>query len=330
MRACSELRGERPSGSRPRQRPRCVEAVPEIAAAPRDLYCAAMTVEGIRTVSVVGAGTMGSQIAHQVALGGYPVQLYSRSAERLQSAVSSTAGLLRKRVERGKLDADECQRALDRVTTTTDLAEATAGADLVIESIAEDRDAKTQLFTELDRHAPQEALLASNSSTMPSSFFADLVTNPGRLLNVHFFNPALVMQLVEVVRGPHTSDESVETSMEFARSIGKTPVLVRQETYGFIANRILFIAMQEAFKLVEQGYCTMEDCDLAVRNGLNWPMGPFELADLVGLDVTREILTQGHLQTGEDRWAPTPILTDRVDRGELGRKTGKGFYESKR
>ena len=307
-----------------------MEAVPEIAAAPRDLYCAAMTVEGIRTVSVVGAGTMGSQIAHQVALGGYPVQLYSRSAERLQSAVSSTAGLLRKRVERGKLDADECQRALDRVTTTTDLAEATAGADLVIESIAEDRDAKTQLFTELDRHAPQEALLASNSSTMPSSFFADLVTNPGRLLNVHFFNPALVMQLVEVVRGPHTSDESVETSMEFARSIGKTPVLVRQETYGFIANRILFIAMQEAFKLVEQGYCTMEDCDLAVRNGLNWPMGPFELADLVGLDVTREILTQGHLQTGEDRWAPTPILTDRVDRGELGRKTGKGFYESKR
>jgi 3-hydroxybutyryl-CoA dehydrogenase len=289
-----------------------------------------MTVEGVRTVSVVGAGTMGSQIAHQVALGGYPVQLYSRSAERLQSAVSTTAGLLHKRVERGKLDADECQRALDRVTTTTDLAEATAGADLVIESIAEDHDAKTRLFTELDRLAPQQAILASNSSTMPSSFFAGLVTNPGRLLNVHFFNPALVMQLVEVVQGPHTSEEAVDTGMEFARSIGKTPVLVRKETYGFIANRILFIAMQEAFKLVEQGYCTMEDCDLAVRNGLNWPMGPFELADLVGLDVTREILSQGYVQTGEERWKPTPILIDRVDRGELGRKTGRGFYESKR
>jgi 3-hydroxybutyryl-CoA dehydrogenase len=289
-----------------------------------------MTVEGVRTVAVVGAGTMGGQIAHQVALGGYPVQLFSRSEERLKSALSTTAGLLRKRVERGKLDGEECQRALDRVTTTTDLAEATAGADLVIESIAEDRDAKGQLFTELERLAPPQAILASNSSTMPSSFFAELVTDPGRLLNVHFFNPALVMQLVEVVRGPHTSDAAVDTCMEFARSIGKTPVLVRKETYGFIANRILFIAMQEAFRLVEQGYCTMEDCDLAVRNGLNWPMGPFELADLVGLDVTREILTQGHLQTGEERWAPTPILTDRVDRGELGRKSGRGFYESKR
>ena len=165
---------------------------------------------------------------------------------------------------------------------------------------------------------------------MPSSFFADLVSSPERLLNIHFFNPALVMQLVEVVRGPHTGDDAVDTSMEFVRLIGKAPVLVRKETYGFIANRILFIAMQEAFKLVEAGYCTMEDCDLAVRNGLNWPMGPFELGDLVGLDVTREILSQGYQQTGEERWAPTPILSDRVARGELGRKTGKGFYESKR
>jgi 3-hydroxybutyryl-CoA dehydrogenase len=289
-----------------------------------------MTIDEIRTVCVVGAGTMGSQIAHQIALGGYPVQLYSRSSDRLESAVSRTASLLRKRVERGKLDADECQRALDRVTTSTDLGEATGGADLVIETIAEDRDAKTRLFPELDRLAPPGAILASNSSTMPSSFFADLVTQPERLLNVHFFNPALVMQLVEVVRGPHTAEQTADTCMEFVRRIGRTPVLVRRETYGFIANRILFIAMQEAFRLVEAGYCTMEDCDLAVRNGLNWPMGPFELGDLVGLDITQEILTQGHLQTGEERWAPTPILTDRVARGDLGRKTGKGFYETQR
>jgi 3-hydroxybutyryl-CoA dehydrogenase len=289
-----------------------------------------MTIDEIRTVCVVGAGTMGSQIAHQVALGGYPVQLYSRSAERIQSAVNGTASLLRKRVERGKLDGDECQRALDRVTASTDLAEAVAGADLVIETIAEQRDAKRAVYPQISQFAPPHAILASNSSTMPSSFFADLVTDPGRLLNIHFFNPALVMQLVEVVRGPHTGEETVTTSMEFVRRIAKTPVLVRKETYGFIANRILFIAMQEAFKLVEAGYCTMEDCDLAVRNGLNWPMGPFELGDLVGLDVTLEILSQGYQQTGEERWAPTPILSDRVDRGELGRKSGKGFYESKR
>ena len=260
-----------------------------------------MTIDEIRTVCVVGAGTMGSQIAHQIALGGYPVQLYSRSAERIQSAVNGTAALLQKRVERGKLDADDCQRALDRVTASTDLAEAVAGADLVIETIAEDRDAKRALYPQIDAVAPHRAILASNSSTMPSSFFADLVSSPERLLNIHFFNPALVMQLVEVVRGPHTGDDAVDTSMEFVRRIGKAPVLVRKETYGFIANRILFIAMQEAFKLVEAGYCTMEDCDLAVRNGLNWPMGPFELGDLVGLDVTREILSQGYQQTGEER-----------------------------
>jgi 3-hydroxybutyryl-CoA dehydrogenase len=138
------------------------------------------------------------------------------------------------------------------------------------------------------------------------------------------------MQLVEVVRGPHTSEETVDTCIELVRRIGKTPVLVTKETYGFIANRILFIAMQEAFRLVEDGYVSMEDADLAVKNGLNWPMGPFELADLVGLDVTEDILAQGHLQTGEERWKPTSILTGRTQRGELGRKTGKGFYEYSR
>jgi len=162
---------------------------------------------------------------------------------------------------------------------------------------------------------------------MASSFFADCIAREERLLNVHFFNPALVMQLVEVVRGPHTSDEVVDTCMEFVRRTGKTPVLVEKETYGFIANRILFIAMQEAFRLVEDGYVSMEDADLAVKNGLNWPMGPFELADLVGLDVTEDILSQGHQQTGEERWKPTQILTGRTAKGELGRKSGKGFYD---
>jgi 3-hydroxybutyryl-CoA dehydrogenase len=286
-----------------------------------------VTIDGVETVAVIGAGTMGGQIAYQVALGGYPVRLASRSRERLDNAVRTTESLLRKRVERGKLDAEACEAAIGRVQTTTDLAEALAGADLVVESVVENRDTKREICRLLDEHLDPEAIITSNSSTMPSSFFADCVRNPGRLCNMHFFNPALVMPLVEIVKGPHTAEETVATCLEFARRIGKTPVLVRKETYGFIANRILFIAMQEAFRLVENGYVSMEDCDLAVKNGLNWPMGPFELADLVGLDVTQEILAQGAEQTGEERWRPTAILTDRVARGELGRKTGRGFYE---
>jgi 3-hydroxybutyryl-CoA dehydrogenase len=286
-----------------------------------------MTLEDITTVCVVGAGTMGAQIAQQVALAGYPVRLYSRSQERLDAAVASNAKLLGKRVEKGKLDAADSEAALARVTTSTDLAAAVGDAELIIETVAEDRDTKRDICQQIDRHARKDAIIASNSSTMATSFFADCIEDEQRLLNVHFFNPALVMQLVEVVRGPHTSDETVDTCMAFVRRIGKTPVLVEKETYGFIANRILFIAMQEAFRLVEGGYVSMEDADLAVKNGLNWPMGPFELADLVGLDVTQDILAQGHEQTGEERWKPTEILTGRTERGELGRKTGKGFYE---
>jgi 3-hydroxybutyryl-CoA dehydrogenase len=286
-----------------------------------------MTVDDIRKVCVVGAGTMGAQIAQQVALAGYPVALFSRSQERLDAAVTSNARLLGKRVEKGKLDAAECEAALARVATHTDLAEAVRDADLVIESVAEDLETKREICQQLDAAAAPSTIIASNSSTMASSFFADCVQHDDRLLNVHFFNPALVMQLVEVVRGPHTADEVVDTCMEFVRRIGKTPVLVTKETYGFIANRILFIAMQEAFRLVEDGYVSMEDADLAVKNGLNWPMGPFELADLVGLDITEDILSQGHAQTGEERWKPTTILTGHTARGELGRKTGKGFYD---
>lgn len=286
-----------------------------------------MGIDDIRRVAVVGAGTMGSQIAHVVALAGYPVHVYSRTRGRLDESISATQEILRRRVEKGRLDAGECKEALVRVETTTHIGEAVEDADFVIKTVAEDRETKERVFCEIDRHAPRTAILASNSSTMGSSFFKDCVTDPSRLLNVHFFNPALMMQLVEVVRGQHTSDSTVDTSLQFVSRLGKTPVLVRKESYGFIVNRILFIAMQEAFKLVETGVVSKEDCDLAVKNGLNWPMGPFELADLVGLDVTADILLQGAKQTGDERWRPTPILSELVDAGKLGRKTGAGFFE---
>ena len=279
-----------------------------------------------RTLAVVGAGAMGGQIAHQAALHGWDVHLVSRRPERLQAAHDEAALLLRRRVDKGKLDRDACEDALARVQRSTDLA-LIGGASVVIESVAEDRDTKREVFQRISEHADEDAIIGTNSSTLPSSMMRDCVSNPSRFLNVHFFNPPMVMALVEVVRGPHTSEAAAQRAMEFARSIGKTPVLVAKEAYGFIANRILFIAMQEAMRLVQEGYVSIEDCDLAVHNALGWPMGPFALADLVGLDVVEAILAEGARQTGERRWTPLPLLLERVERGELGRKTGRGFTE---
>ncbi len=278
-----------------------------------------------RPLCVVGAGAMGGQIAHQAALHGVPVRLFSRSRERLESAQQQCAALLRKRVDKGKLDAHECDAALQRVSITDDLAQAVTGAAIVIESVAEERDAKRSVLEAIGRHASAEAIIGTNSSTLPSSLFEDAVPTPARLLNIHFMNPALVMPLVEVVRGAHTSEATVEAALDFCRCIGKAPILVARETFGFVANRMLFIAMQEAFTLVEDGYVSVADCDAAARDGLGWPMGPFAIADLVGLDVVEAILEEGHRQTGEERWAPPQLLRERVERGELGRKNGAGF-----
>jgi 3-hydroxybutyryl-CoA dehydrogenase len=271
---------------------------------------------------------MGGQIAHQIALHGYAVRLWSRSEERLANARAESSKLLGRRVEKGKLDAADCQATHARVTTTTTLEDAVPGADLIIETISEDRDVKRELCQRLNTLADEKAIIGTNSSTLPSSFFEGCFERTDRLLNIHFFNPALVMQLVEVVRGPHTSEETVQRALEFARAIGKTPIRVEKESYGFLANRMLFIAMQEAFRLVEGGYVSIEDCDLAVSKALGWPLGPFELADLVGLDVVEAILAEGARQTGDGRWAPLPVLSERVRDGDLGRKNGRGFRVS--
>ncbi len=279
------------------------------------------------TLAVVGAGAMGGQIAHQAALHGYDVRLISRSEERLRVAGASSAALLRRRVEKGKLDAGACESALARVTMGSDFT-AIAGAETIIESVAEDRDIKREVCARICEHADDTAIIGTNSSTLPSSLLEDAVTHSERFLNIHFFNPALLMALVEVVPGAHTSEDSIVRAMDFARAIGKTPVRLAREEYGFIANRILFIAIQEAMHLVQGGYITVEECDLAVRNALGWPMGPFQLSDLVGLDVVEAILDEGFRQTGDQRWQPVELLRDLVARGRLGNKTGGGFLTS--
>jgi 3-hydroxybutyryl-CoA dehydrogenase len=284
-------------------------------------------VAGDRRISVVGAGTMGGQIAYQAALHGFDVHLVSRRQERLEAARDEASKLLRRRVEKGRLDGDECEATLGRVTLSTDLSEM-GGSGVVIESVAEDRETKREVFQRISEFADENAIIGTNSSTLPSSLFESIVANPSRLLNIHFFNPPLMMALVEVVRGQHTAENAVERAMEFARAIGKTPVLVEKESYGFIANRILFIALQEAMRLAQDGFISIEDCDVAVKNALGWPMGPFALSDLIGLDVEEAILSEGYEQTGDNRWEPLAILRDHVARGELGRKTGSGFTAS--
>jgi 3-hydroxybutyryl-CoA dehydrogenase len=269
---------------------------------------------------------MGAQIAQQAALHGLQVRLQDVSPEQLERAQSSNRSLLQRRVDKGSLQPEEMEAALARVQPVSDLAAAVAGTDVVIEAIVEQLEPKRELFGRLDELAPPEALLASNSSTMGISELADGTARPQRCCNMHFFYPPLVMDLVEVVRGRSTSEATVERAMEFARLIGRTPVLLQKEVPGFIVNRILHMATQEAYRLLDAGVASFEDIDIAVEKGLRWPLGPFRLGDLTGLDVTYSARKHMYESTGDERYRPSPALEAKVGKGELGRKTGRGWY----
>jgi len=269
---------------------------------------------------------MGAQIAQQAALHGIDVRLQDKSAAQLEKALDSNRGHLMRRVEKGKLSQAEAEQALSRVRATTDLAEAVEAADFVIEAVFEDLQLKRAVFADLDRAAPPETVLASNSSTMGISKIADATTRPERCVNVHFFYPVLVMDLVEVVRGPQTSDDTVKRAMAMVRAMGRTAVLVNKEIDGFIVNRILHAATQEAYRLLDAGVASFQDIDTAVEKGLNWPMGPFRLGDFSGLDVTYNARLHMFKTTGDERYRPSPQLEAKVKAGKLGRKTGEGWY----
>ncbi|MDQ6771791.1 MAG: 3-hydroxyacyl-CoA dehydrogenase family protein [Candidatus Dormibacteraeota bacterium] len=279
-------------------------------------------------LAVVGAGSMGAQIAQQAALHGIEVRLQDVSAEQLARGPASNRALLQRRVDKGRLAPEELEAALDRVRTTTDMGDAVSGADAVIEAVVERLEVKREVFAALDRLAPPGALLASNSSTMfVSEVVAGVVQRPERCCNMHFFYPPLVMDLVEVVQGAETSDRAAERAVALAREIGRTPVLLRKEIHGFIVNRILHMATQEAYRLLDAGVAGFEDIDTAVEKGLNWPLGPFRLGDLTGLDVTYNARRHIYEATGDERYRPSPSLRAKVAAGELGRKTGRGWYE---
>jgi 3-hydroxybutyryl-CoA dehydrogenase len=280
----------------------------------------------LKTVLVVGAGTMGSQIALQTALSGrYEVTLVDSVEGQLERARAQNSRLLDRAVEKGRMTREAADQAHARITHRGDLEAAAGAADLVIEAVIEDFDAKKGVFSVLGEHAKKDAILASNSSTIAISRLAGFTGRPERCCNMHFFHPVTIMQLCEVVRGPKTSDGTVETAMEFVRSIDRTPVLLQKEIWGFIVNRILFAASEEAMRLLEGGYASAEDIDVAVQKGLNWPMGPFHLLDFSGLDIFYGALKDRHRQ-GEGGDAPE-LLKKLVEGGHLGRKTGKGFFD---
>jgi 3-hydroxybutyryl-CoA dehydrogenase len=281
-------------------------------------------------LAVVGAGSMGAQIAQQAALNGVEVRLHDQSEEQLRKAVDSNRGHIMRRVEKGKLDQAGAEAALGRVRATSDLREAAGEADFVIEAVFEDLDVKRAIFAELDQLTPREAVLASNSSTMGISKIAGATSRPELCVNMHFFYPVLVMDLVEIVRGPSTSDTTVDRAMSMAREMGRAPVLLNKEIDGFIVNRILHSATQEAYRLLDAGVASFEDIDTAVEKGLNWPMGPFRLGDFSGLDVTYNARMHMYRTTGDERFMPSPQLEAKVKAGKLGRKTGEGWYRYQR
>ncbi len=286
-----------------------------------------MTVDDVRRIAVIGAGQMGSQIAMQAALHGYEVALHDIAAAQLDKAMTGNRTQLDRRVAKGKLAAADRDAALGRVHPTTSLEEAAATADFVIEAVVEKLEDKKQVFARLDQAAPPHAILATNSSYIGNSLLAGVTARPEKVVNMHFFFPPLVMRLVEVVKGAQTSEETVEITAGLARRIGREPVILRNELPGFLVNRILRAIQTEAYFLLENGVASLADIDKAIELGLNFPLGPFKLSDLSGLDPGYYSRLERYRETQNPADLPPRALRVRVERGDLGRKTGKGFYD---
>jgi len=286
-----------------------------------------MTYPGIQKICVVGAGNMGHQIALCAALAGYRVKCTDIDPGVLQKAEQFADTYLPERVAKGKLSEEAARQARANLTFTTSLEEAAGDADFVIEAILEKLELKRQLFARLDKITPPHAVLVTNSSFIVSSKIADATGRPEKVCNMHFFNPALVMKLVEVVKGPHVSDETAQTVMEVSKSMGKVPVLLKKEIYGFLVNRILAAINHEALYLYDMGIASYEDIDTAVVLALGHPMGPFRLMDLTGIDLSYYIGMERYRETGDPAHKPSPIIVEKFIKKEWGRKTGKGFYD---
>jgi 3-hydroxybutyryl-CoA dehydrogenase len=279
----------------------------------------------VKRVGIVGSGIMGSGIAEVAAKSGHEVVLRSRKQETADSMVAGLEKSLAKQVERGKLSDEDRQGTLQRVTATSDLGEL-AACDLVIESIVEDLQLKKHLFTELDRICGETTILATNTSTLPVIEMAMETGRPSKVCGIHFFNPAPMMALVEIVRPLTADDDTVAEVRAFAEACGKSPVEVKDQA-GFIVNALLFPYLNNAVRLLENGVASRDDIDEAMKGGCNFPMGPLALLDLVGLDTSLAIIEALYAEFRDPNYAPVPLLKRMVAAEQLGRKSGKGFYD---
>jgi len=286
-----------------------------------------MNIEDVKTIAVVGAGNMGHQIATLCALNGFATACTDIKPEVLHQAEAFVDRYLPGRVAKGRLSETAAQQARQRLTFTPDLAAAVSRADYVIEAVVEVLEVKRRIFADLDRLAPSHAVLATNSSAIVSSRIADATRRPSQVINLHFFNPALVMQLVEVVQGPHVADATVAVSLALCRRLGKEPVHLKKEVEGFLLNRIFFAIFKEAEWLLEMGVASVEDIDKACVCGAGHPMGPFRLMDLTGIDLAYTMDMENFRKTGDRSALPVPSLVRHYVHGEFGQKTGKGWYD---
>lgn len=284
-----------------------------------------MLLPEIKKVCVVGGGQMGRQIALNAAIHGFNVSITDNSQDVIKFVEKWTNEYLTGRIKKGKMTNEEVDKAYTCFHVKPQLIDAAEDAEIVIEAIIEDKTIKEEFYKKLDKIVSIDTIIASNSSYIPSSAFKNCIKNPERLANMHYFNPALVMKLVEVVKGEHTADKTVETIMNFAIANGKIPILVKKEIDGFVVNRILRAIRDEAFYLIENDICSPDDLDKGVELGLGHPMGPFKLLDLTGIDL--------NYLSGLKRWQDTGIKPHGFDiveakykAHEWGKKTGKGFY----
>jgi len=284
-----------------------------------------MTVESGVGIAVIGAGQMGNGIAHVFAQHGYPVCMIDVSAEALARGRATIDKNLERQVKKGTLDAEARDATLARITDATDIA-AVAGAALVVEAATENVDLKYRIFGDMDRLASADAILATNTSSISITTIAAKTQRPESVIGMHFMNPVPVMQLVEVIRGLATSDATTRRVLELARAVGKTPVEVN-DFPGFVANRILLPMINEAVFALMEGVGTVEAIDTVMKLGMNHPMGPLALADLIGLDTCLSILEVLHDGLGDSKYRPCPLLRKYVAAGWLGRKSGRGFYD---
>jgi 3-hydroxybutyryl-CoA dehydrogenase len=286
-----------------------------------------MKVEDIKNICVVGAGNMGHQISLLCAIHGYKTICTDVVPEVLKKAEKFADTYLPGRVEKGKMTKEVAEAARKNISFTLDVREAAKNADFVIEAVLEILDVKRKIFAQLDEVAPPHAILATNSSYLVSSLMADATKRPSKVVNMHFFNPALVMKLVEVVKGPHVSDETAKVTMDLSEKLEKIPVLLKKEVEGFLLNRIFRVIGREALWMLEMGIASYEDIDKACVYGAGHPMGPFRLMDLTGIDLNYIRSMERFKETGDRADLPSPSVVERYMKGHFGEKAGKGWYD---